>query len=88
MLFAVHYECQPEHRDAVISRFLKLGTDAPPDVKVIGNWWSVTQLEGWAIIEGNDPLELGKLFHTWTDLAVNHLTPVLDASHVKAIMSR
>ncbi|MFO1126314.1 MAG: DUF3303 family protein [Methylocystis sp.] len=78
MLFAVYYEISPKHRDEVLKRFQKLGDAAPKGVKVIGNWLSVTFLEGWSIVEASDVVDLGKFFHSWTDLNVNHITPVFD----------
>ena len=38
----------------------------------------MTLLEGWSIVEANDIADLGKLFQSWTDLNVNHITPVFD----------
>ncbi len=78
MLFAIHYEMAPEHRDDVLKRFQKFGDAAPKGMKVIGNWLSVTLLEGWSIVEASDAADLGALFHSWTDLNVNHITPVFD----------
>jgi hypothetical protein len=78
MLFAIHYEMTPDHRDEVLKRFQKFGDANPKGMKVIGNWLSVTLLEGWSIVEANDAADLGALFHSWTDLNVNHITPVFD----------
>ena len=78
MLFAVYYEISPEHRNEVLKRFQKFGDANPKGMKVIGNWLSVTLLEGWSIVEANDAADLGALFHSWTDLNVNHITPVFD----------
>lgn len=88
MLFSVHYEITPEHRDTALSRFLELGDGGPAGIKFVGNWWSVTQLEGWAIVEGNDAMELAKLLHVWTNLNVNHVTPVLDEKDIRTLIAR
>ena len=61
MLFAIYYEMTPERRDEVLKRFQKFG-DARKGMKVVGNWLSVTLLEGWSIVEANDIADLGKLF--------------------------
>lgn len=84
MLFMIHYEITPEHRDAVHQRFLQWGDAEPKGVKVIGNWFSVTQLEGWNVVEATDSAELANLFHAWTDLNVNHITPVLSEEAMRA----
>ena len=63
MLFAIYYEMTPERRDEVLERFQKFGDAAPKGMKVVGNWLSVTLLEGWSIVEANDIADLGKLFH-------------------------
>ncbi|MGD9539440.1 DUF3303 domain-containing protein [Methylocystis sp.] len=82
MLFAVHYEITPEHRDEALKRFQKFGDDAPKGTKVVANWFSVTLLEGWTIIQGDDVADLCKLFLPWTNLNVNHITPVIEGAAV------
>ncbi|MEM9657150.1 MAG: DUF3303 family protein [Planctomycetota bacterium] len=88
MLFAVHYETSVENRDASLERFLSLGNAAPSGVKVIGHWASVTLLEGWGIIEADDVQDLGAMFRAWTDLNINHITPVLDEDGVRKLMAK
>ena len=85
MLFAIYYEMTPERRDEVLKRFQKFGDAAPKGMKVVGNWLSVTLLEGWSIVEANDIADLGKLFQSWTDLNVNHITPVFDEDSAHSI---
>ncbi|REK19395.1 MAG: DUF3303 domain-containing protein [Planctomycetota bacterium] len=86
MLFCIHYEITPEHRDKALERFRKLGDGEPSGVRVLGNWFAVTQLEGWVIVDAADAMELAQLFHHWTDLNVNHITPVLDEDHMKKLL--
>lgn len=85
MLFIVHFEITPEHRDLSHERFKKIGGGEPSGVKTIGPWFSVTQLEGWVIAEAADAIEIGKWLHAWTDLNVNHITPVLQAEDLANI---
>jgi hypothetical protein len=87
MLFAIYYEMTPERRDEVLKRFQKFGDAAPKGMKVVGNWLSVTLLEGWSIVEANDIADLGKLFQSWTDLNVNHITPVFDEDSAHSFLS-
>ena len=61
MLFVVHYEITPAHRDAALQRFEALGDGEPEGVTIVGNWFSVTQLEGWAVVEAADAQELAKI---------------------------
>ena len=77
MLFVIHFQINPEHRDTVHERIRKTGITVPEGMKLIANYHSVTQLEGWAIVESNNTADLWNLFEGWTDLNVNHITPVL-----------
>ena len=56
-------------------------------MNVVGPWFSVTQLEGWVIAEATDAIELGKWLHDWTDLNVNHITPVVHAEDLPKIVT-
>ena len=83
MLFMVTYEVKPELRDTVQDRFRSIGEGMPKGAKLLGHWESVTQLEGWGLVETDDPVELFKLFHKWTNLNVNHIAPVLEAKAIR-----
>ncbi|HEY8376710.1 MAG TPA: DUF3303 family protein [Nannocystis sp.] len=88
MLFMVHYEIEPKHRDINYGRVQALGGEgAPEGVKVLGAWSSITQLEGWAIVETDDPLLLGKYMRHWTDLNTHRVIPIVDPETQRAIMS-
>ncbi|MGD8422959.1 MAG: DUF3303 family protein [Methyloceanibacter sp.] len=55
-------------------------------MKPLGTWFSVTLLEGWAIVETEDETLLGQSIKQWTDLNINHITPVLtEAALLKVI---
>ena len=87
MLFLIHWQIKPEHRDAVLQRFQKLGHGEPQGVKIIGTWHSVTQLKGWAIAEATDSLQVGKWLHGWTDLSLDHIIPVVDDKDMLKILA-
>lgn len=87
MLFLVHFDITPEHRDASHERFKKVRDHVPSGMNVVGPWFSVTQLEGWVIAEATDAIELGKWLHDWTDLNVNHITPVVHAEDLPKIVT-
>jgi hypothetical protein len=86
MLFIVHWQIKPEHRDAVMQRLKEIGNCSPEGVRVVGSWHSVTQDEGWAVAEASDPVMLGKWQLGWTDLNVNHVTPVVDDADMMKIV--
>jgi hypothetical protein len=77
MLFLIHFEIDPENRDKSHVRLKTLGDGMPQKIKPLGTWFSVTLLEGWAIVETQDETALGQSMKQWTDLNVNHITPVL-----------
>lgn len=84
----VHYEITPENRDANYARVLALGGDGVPDeVKILGTWSSVTQLEGWVVVDTDDVGLLGKWMRHWTNLNVQHITPIVDAKTQHEIMT-
>ena len=77
MLFLVYFEVNPENRDKSVARLKAMGDGAPDSVKPMGTWFSVTLLQGWAVIEAEDASALGEYMKHWTDLNVNRITPVL-----------
>ena len=88
MLFLVHFEILPEHRDQVLKRVREIGDGEPASVKIIGGaWYSVTQLEGWVIVESTDSLGIAQHLHAWTDLNIIHVTPVLTTEDALKLFS-
>lgn len=88
MFFHIHFEFTPENRDAALKRFKTSGAEIPKSIKSIsGPWFSVTLLEGWGVIEAEDATALGELLRNWTDLAVDHITPVLSDEEVLELVS-
>jgi len=87
MLFLIHYEVKPELRDAGHERIRKVGIKVPETMKLVAAYHSVTQLEGWAVVEAtDDATKLWEFFEGWTDLNINHITPVLDNETMKSIV--
>ena len=80
MLFILHCSIEPEHRDENLKRLRDMMIGQPSDVEVVGSWLSVTQLDGWVIFDAPDAASVAKLFHQWTDLNVNHVTPIMAVS--------
>jgi hypothetical protein len=56
-------------------------------MKLVANYYAVMQLEGWGVVEAtDDATKLWELFEGWTDLNINHITPVLDNETMKSIV--
>ena len=87
MMFMIHFEIDPDHREKSTERLRTGGPGLPENVKPVGIWHSVTLLEGWAIVETDDANALAKHMHYWTDLNINHITPVLSPEEVLAVSS-
>lgn len=77
MLFMLECAIDPQNRDENVRRLREMKIGEPAGVKVLGAWLSVTQLEGWVVFEAPDAAALVGLFQNWTDLNVNHVTPIL-----------
>ncbi len=86
MLFLIHHRMRPENRDTVHERLRQIGTRVPQGIKLHQVYHSVTQLEGWAIVEAGDASQLWNLFQDWTDMVVNHITPVLTNEEMKKLV--
>ncbi|WP_170416418.1 DUF3303 domain-containing protein [Ruegeria atlantica] len=87
MYFHIHFEFTPETRDTALKRFMNAGDGIPDGVQsVSGPWFSTTLLEGWGIVEADDASVLAKLLSGWTDLAVDHIAPVLSGEDVLKLL--
>jgi hypothetical protein len=83
MLFLIHFEITPGARDNALKRLKASDKWEPPGVKTVaGPWYSVTQLEAWGVVETESAFRLGELMHAWTDLTVDHITPILSEEDV------
>ena len=87
MLFLVHFEINPENRDKSVERLKAMGEGNPHNVKSVGTYFSATLLEGWAVVEAADAGALGEYMKHWTDLNVNHITPVLAKDEFAKLIS-
>jgi hypothetical protein len=86
MLFILHCTIEPEHRDENRRRLGEMMIGEPADVQVLGSWLSVTQLEGWVVFEAPDAASVVRLFHNWTDLNVNHVTPIMTVEDLLGVV--
>ena len=87
MQFLVHFEINPENRDKSVARLKAMGEGTSDKVRSVGTWFSATLLEGWAVVEADDSGALGEYMKHWTDLNVNHITPVLAKDEFSKLIS-
>ena len=87
MLFVIHSKIATENRDAVYKRFQEIGNGEVEGVKLLGTWHSLTQDENWSLLESSDAVQIAKLFHLWTDVALNHLTPVINNDDMYKVLA-
>ncbi len=86
MLFLVHWNIKPENRDSVLNNFKERGEDVPPGVKLLDRWHALNQQAGWAIVEADDPVEIGKWMYAWSDLNELEIIPVVDDAGQRRIL--
>ena len=87
MLFLLHCLIEPEHRDENLKRLRDMRIGQPSDVRIVGSWLSVTQLEGWVVFDAPDAASVARLFRHWTDLNVNYVTPVMNVEDMLEVVS-
>ncbi|MFA3919398.1 DUF3303 domain-containing protein [Ruegeria hyattellae] len=87
MYFHIHFEFTPETRDAALKRFMDSGDGIPDGAKPISRpWFSTTLLEEWGIVESDDASVLATLLSSRTDLAVDHIAPVISGGDVLKLL--
>ena len=86
MLFVTHYDITPEHRNESLERVLSCDIGCPEGVKLLSHYQSVTLLEGWGLAEADNAAALVKAFYGCTDLNLNNITPVVDATQLRDIV--
>jgi hypothetical protein len=62
------------------------GLNAPPTLKFLGSWMALHQLEGWIVVEADDPLTVGKWIYGWSDVGEHEITPVTDYEGMRSIL--
>jgi hypothetical protein len=87
MKFLIHCEIDPEKRDKNVARLKAAGPGVPENVKLVSLWYSATMLEAWCVVEAEHATSLGEIQKHWTDLNLNHITPVLTEDEVLQVFS-
>lgn len=80
MKFMVTFSWQPDaqKRAEGISRFKKLGAEAPGGAKFIGRLTRADLSGGFVLLETEDPKSLAEFAYTWSDLMNLEIVPVLE----------
>jgi hypothetical protein len=86
MLFLVRWKMKPEMRDAVYKRMKEKSHNAPPTLKFVGSWIALHQLDGWAVVETDDPMAVGKWLYAWSDTCEHEITPVTDYESIRSFL--
>ena len=87
MLFMLHCTIEPRHRDENRKRLREAMIGEPSEIRILGSWLSVTQLEGWVVFDAPDAGSAAKLFDRWTDLNVNDVTPIMEVENLLAAVA-
>jgi len=77
MLFIIHWTIAPENRNAAMARFAETGGVAPASLKVLGRWYAVGQLLGFAVVESDDLTPVLQWTLDWSDLMQMHVCPAM-----------
>ena len=86
MMYVVHWFVAPQTRDENNDRFKKKGHNEVAGVKILNAVYALHEGDGWAIVEAEDPVALGKWVHNWSDLNEQEVIPVVDEKGRLAIM--
>jgi len=87
MKFVVAYSFKPEHRPAVVARFLETGGEPPEGVTMLARWHGATGNKGWTIAEADDVEAVATWCHRWADLLTFHIEPVMDDEQAARVLS-
>ena len=87
MKFILSWEVKPSNRDEALQRLRAKGDHlASEGIKVLGHWYNVNLLGGWALVEADSEATIAKWLMGWTDLNVNHVTLVVEHEELLEII--
>ena len=78
MLYMVLFTFRPEHRVAVVSRFLETGGPPPEGVRQLGRWHDAGLHRVFVLAESDSLEAVATWCHRWADLISFEVVPVLD----------
>ena len=75
------------HKPAGVS-FLKSGAPAPAGLKILGRWHGPGSVNGWALVESDDPKAVYEHVAQWASLLDLEVTPVLEDADAAEALSK
>lgn len=77
MKFIVQWDGQPSAQPAAVERFMKTGGLPPDNVKLLGRWHAIGELQGCAIVEADSTAPLAAWMLQWNDVFSFKVAPAL-----------
>jgi len=87
MLFMTIYTYDPKDREAVIKRRAEKGMMAPPGMKVVGEWSSLSGGRIFRLVEVDDPRVMLGATAAWADLGKIETIPVMETEEVMKLFA-
>lgn len=78
---------RPEHRTAIVARFLETGGKPPDGVRMLSRWHDLGGSRGFAVSETDDPTLIAKWCRDWADLLTFEIVPVIDDEQLASVLS-
>ncbi|MGA8163719.1 MAG: DUF3303 family protein [Waddliaceae bacterium] len=89
MKFILTWTVKPKNRDESCQRLqAKADKLAIEGIKVLGHWYNVNLLGGWALVEADSEATIAKWLLDWTNLNINDVTLVVEHNELLDIWSR
>jgi hypothetical protein len=87
MVFLTTYHWKPEHRKAIVERFMATGGVPPEGVKLLSRWTDVAGGRGFTLSEADDVVAIGRFFYAWNDLMTFEIVPVLNDEQLGTVLA-
>ena len=72
------FKARGENRNEVLTRFTKgIGTDPPEGASLVGRYIEIGAVQGWVVVETDDPTTIGDWVMGWNDIMEVTVTPVM-----------
>jgi hypothetical protein len=88
MLFISVISWEPDKRDELAKRTLKMGGGAlPKGMKRLGEWTVIGGHQGFQLLDVEDPRVMYEVAREWTDIMSIEYFPVLETGEVRKIIA-
>jgi len=88
MLFMVVFTYEPEDREAVVKRRMKIGQTKIPGMKTIGEWSYLGGGRVFQLVECNDPRSILGASSAWADLGKLEIFPVMETEETMKLLPK